>query len=434
MRTQIGYEQETHQVMKLGRLQTIARIPVMPGDSIEVEINSGIRLHPLRRPGGINIRTEIYGFYAPLRWSYSAFLQAITEGWNSARAYTATQTTAWAAQALLTKNKTAPIHLMNDYANIVDHYFRERHTATINNANVLTTEDDFRYGYRAWQMPSWETGSNWADAHTNVKLPTGHPATAANEALTEVEDMPALDLARYVLTARDEQLREWDAVRIEEIHDQTYHGQLPREAVTIPELLMHQDSRMREEAHSIPGAEIQGQEITQAAGFTTSRIPRKFIPEHGTIWVLSLSRVKPTYRHSKLDFLVDNPALFGNMKLLAGHPVGNEERPYAMELRRLFDDATSSDSMGYRPYYDWWREGGGDFWNDAFYTFDKGWMPRPTPANKNDLLRHPNYDDVFLSNQFGNGRIHTNINVRAARYIGDRSMSVKMGGITGEKM
>ena len=90
--------------------------------------------------------------------------------------------------------------------------------------------------------------------------------------------------------------------------------------------------------------------------------------------------------------------------------------------------------MGFRPYYDWWRQQGGDWWNDAYFELDKGWMPRKTPTGKNDLLRHPNYDDCFTTNQFGNGQIHSNIEVRAARMIGEKAMSVKMGGIGREGM
>ena len=440
-RTGIRYKFETHQSMKLGRLQMIGRVPTLPGDSISIKADSAIRMHPLRRPGAIEMLTELFAFWVPLRWTYPDLVAAATEGWNGNTSYALNEQSVAKPEFLLSKKTTFPRHWLQDYVEILNHFFRERHTPEIGlndliqipnsgeDAETATQEqlDIAKYGYLCWQLESWETGSNWDDAHATTTLPTGNPAVDATSPLTAKADMPALDLARYVAAGRDEQMRQWNAVRVEEIYDQTYEGKLDPEAVKVPHLLMHQNSQMNERAERVPGSEVQGVELTQAASYTTGMVPRRFIAEHGTIYIFSLTRMRPTYRESVLHFL-DDPALFANWKLLGGHPVGNEERPYAQEIRRLFEDATGSDWMGYRAYYDWYRAQS-DFWGEDYYETDKGWAPRPTPANKNALRRHPNYDDIFLSNQFGNGQIHSRINVQAARIIGMPTDSVKMGSL-----
>ena len=99
-----------------------------------------------------------------------------------------------------------------------------------------------------------------------------------------------------------------------------------------------------------------------------------------------------------------------------------------MELRRLFNDSTSAGWTGFRAYYDWYRAQG-NFWGTDYYETDKGWAPRKTPTTKEALRRHPTYDEIFLSNQYGNGQIHSKLQVQAARIIGMPLDSVKMGSL-----
>ena len=101
-----------------------------------------------------------------------------------------------------------------------------------------------------------------------------------------------------------------------------------------------------------------------------------------------------------------------------------------MCIRDRFGGACTGTEVGYQPWNEWYRQQS-DFWASKFFTVDKGWIARPTPLTKVALRRCPDYDDAFLSNQFGNGQIHSMIEVNAMRRFGDRDMSIKMGAIGG---
>lgn len=186
---------------------------------------------------------------------------------------------------------------------------------------------------------------------------------------------------------------------------------------------MHQNRSLNESPFMMPGMELESINPAQIGGKVGGRVPRKFIPEHGTIYFFTCVRVKPTYDKSK-DYLLDDIVNFGNPRKLLAHPAGASAQPEPIKLADLFSDSSSSDVIGYVPWNHWHRSHS-DYWNPDFENVDEGWPQRDTPTSKLELRRHPNYDEIFSTNQFGNGQIHSMFNVTAMRNLGATTDSVK---------
>lgn len=411
VRQGINYAFGTHQTMKVGRLQMIGRIHAQAGDSLAIQVTTNFRFAPLRRAAGVPVVTELFAFYLPYRWAYGDnFVTAAIEGFNSNQTYIHTNGADGPHEqvegipSLMQRNETIPGHVLNHYASIIDHHFKERHTAEVTSANVLTTEDDYRYGYQLWQlMSSWETRSNWADAHDEIMIDT------------DGGDQSALDLAHYVALGRDEQARTWDAVRREEVYQHTYGGKLSPEVEEEPLILMHQKSTGKENPFSMQGMELEQVNPAGLSSKISGRVPRRFIPEHGCIYLFACARIRPSYFQSSP--YLDDIANFGNPRKLMGHPAGASMQPEPIKLTDLFADTTSSDVIGYVPYNEWLRTQP-DWWSPDFQNNDAGWAPRGTPTSKLELRRHPDYSDIFATSQFGHGQLHSGIRVRGHRNLG----------------
>lgn len=407
MRAPAHINWQTHQAIKVGRLQMIGRLDVMPGDSLAITAGVRTEYNKLRRNAGVSLVQETFAFYAPWRWTYgNSFVAAATKGWSTAQTWQANQTLNQGddAPALMLHGNVAPRHLVWDYAEIVDHYFKEPHQPSVTNNNVFSDNDDQTYGYRCWQLrDSWETSPNWDDKHDEEKILN--------------ENMPALSLPKYVRTGKDNQMRTWDAVRKEDIYRATFKGHLSNEAVFRP-IHLHYDRQ----AVQLKGENIEPTESTQIASARSGgriTIPRRFYAEHGTIYILSLTRVKPTYWQAQP--LLDIPSHLANQKKSLGHPVGNSESPLELNLDDIFSDAPANTSAGWVPWYSWMMRRP-DFWSPVIRDNDEGWPARDTPTTKAELHRHPEYEDIWTSKQFGHGVTHASISAQGHRPVtGGRS-------------
>ena len=412
-RSQEAFGWMTHMAIKTGRLMTLARIETLPGDSLDVGISTSLEMHPLRRNSGLGIKMQLFAFWQPLRWTYTNFMTAAVGEYGNNQNYSATRQIPnnyhGEIPALQSKRNTVLHHIIADYGRIVDHYFREPHTPRITDTNVITSNLDSEYGYLCWQLPSWETSPNYDDSHDQTQIPA---------------NPNALDLALYTATARDQQAKDWQAIRIQDIYNYTYGGELNNEQEKVPYMLMPPQENYLESYATKPEGMggTQSTSIAQIAGSLKGQIRRRFFAEHGTIWIMGLTRVRPSYKYT--ENYLDNPTHFGASKKLLGHPAGNAEAPINITLADLYSNSTSSASAGYQPWYQWYREKP-DYWSPTFFEEDEGWPPRNTPTTKDGIKRHPDYGDIFYGSQFGEGLQHTSIGLQGARNFGGGMESIK---------
>ena len=408
MRSPANISWRTHQAIKVGRLLLLGRLNVLPGDSLSLAINHKVLFSKLRRNAGITIAWETFGFYSPWRWTYGdSFITAATSGWDSSNTYVTTKTLSNASNvpALQYHSKTIPTHLLESYAETIDHYFKEPHQPAVTTDNVIQDRDTQIYGYRCWQLrDTWQTSMNWSDAHEVQSL---------------INQQAALDVPRYIMTGRDNQLRQWDAVRKEDIYRATYNGKISPEALKRPIHLHYERQTVKLQAEDYD--QLEGTQIAAAQAGGKIVIPKRYYPEHGTVYIYGLARVRPSYWNA-IDFL-DSQTQLGNMKTALGHPVGGSEGPKEIQLADLFADATGSTSAGYSPW-DQWHLKKPDYWSPVIEDADEGWPARDTPTTKAALFRHPNYDDIWSSLQFGHGLVHCGITASGNRAVGSGRTSI----------
>lgn len=131
MRLRVGDRQtyslihKVHQAVKVGRLQTVMRVPTLPGDSMQGRCHVFVRMNPLRRPVPFDLQVAVFGFWQPLRWDYPKILDAIATPRDLAVAEApAITSTHGACEALLlnmAKGKAFPKHVAECYGRIYNH-------------------------------------------------------------------------------------------------------------------------------------------------------------------------------------------------------------------------------------------------------------------------------------------------------------------------
>ena len=387
----------------------VGRIPCIAGDSLNIQVGTSVRLHPLRRAAGMPIVQELFAFYLPYRWYRSQYPEELVNRTTRAAETQAFDLDLSGVPALLSRTLNVPAHVPHALGAIIEHHFKQPNQSEVTAANVLTTEDDGNYGHLCWELDTWETVPNWEDSSSETSIPSEHTLAVKN-------------IAQYTATQQMEQFRDWEAVRIEAAHDRIFGGRLNREALQVPEILMHEKTRAKEMQHSAPGSETEGQQMAQAGTSMRGRIPRKFIPEHGSIYIFTLLRIVPTFQQSEL--WIDTHGIQSQ----AAYALPQDAvKPAAAEtLGNMFADTQSSTNAGYRPQNAWYRDMP-DFWHPTYFNDDAGWWCRPTPDTKEALHRCKDWDDVFTSHQYGHGQAHTSIQVSGARPIDGTSSSVYMG-------
>ena len=212
---------------------------------------------------------------------------------------------------MLTHRSTTPAHWLHDYAAFVEHRVKERHIDTeVTSSNVISSDADKEFGYRAWQVRSWGTNLNWSDAYDSTTIGDGDAA---------------LDLAKTVAIAREDQAREWQQVRKEERYRQTYGGELDREVLQIPRNLGRAKRFYRAAAIEID--QMQSIYAGRARISLPLRIPRTYVREHGTIYTLQLTRIVPNYKYGEM--FLDDPTRLGNTQyMLSLIHISEPTRPY----------------------------------------------------------------------------------------------------------
>ena len=408
MREEVGFSYNNHQTLKVGRLLCVDHIQTLPGDSLDITASTDIEFATLVRRMTTPMQLEMFGFWAPLRWSYPNFLEAALGEWGNSTSWILTEDApvdnGRGFQALRHQLHTVPRHLVQDYAAIIDHNFKEKHQPEINKNNVLTDEADQEYGWRAYQPTGvWPIPTGWTDAY-------GTQGIGAS-------NTPVIQLSQIIQQGKEDQQRAWNAVRPEERYRAIYEGKLDKEVEEEPVFLGNTNGKVGGPTQTMDP--LENTKLQQLMGKASIRFPRKFYEEHGTLYILLLARWRPSYRHAIP--LLDQPAILGNNKLGLGHPLGANERPREMQLGELFADTASSTSTGFIKHNDWWKRQP-DHWSPAYYTEDTGWIPRATPSSKAELWRHPEYEDIWATPQYAHGKVHTKIRIDGARPTGNQGI------------
>ena len=426
-RESFGLDHKVIQTLKLGRLTGVSRIPVVAGDSISFSTSMFVRMNNLRRAVPFDLRTDIYGFFVPYRFTYPTLYQALQAG-RDANAGEAPHTNINNAgvQCLLMNNSagaSVPEHLLADYVSIFNHYFKDPHDAdmvesALNPVANATDEQlvTARFGALCGALKTMHTTALQAPGVTEGKIPITVEDAASNQYSLDVSQLP-----RASAEWRDGQWRDWTAVRYEELHKQYFGIESPASQNVRPYYLGCKKDWMSSTDIDGTAGDQFGSVVGKLVGSARFRIPRRFMREHGTLWVLMVVRPSPVFTYARQ--YLDNPSNFRDYKKLWSVPEARKELPIDWTLEEAFWDGAANTRLGAIPFNQWYRAHP-SYASSLLSEEDQGWEGRPSPTSGRSSGYVQNYDDVFATLRGGHGKFFALNRVMVNRIVGDVIESV----------
>lgn len=447
-----------HIVGHIGRVQTISVIPVIAGDSLDIHIDGVLRLAPFRKEIVSECQVDVCAFFVPHRHIYGAeWLDAVTKGLQSSTTLSAGPAVAASdrdcfflgiKQCGATVNKA----LIAGYNGIMQRYFAVPTSEA--NQNFSFTTDYYRtaypsgatsnainsrkYGYLAGRLPHILNDVILTNNTANVGGYT-RTYTNADWGVQIPQDTPSAGIA--LLDIRDlQQIKS----RYKSIQDQNYFDQFYTDVVAnkwqTQGVNADADPRptyLGRDTHFISGHDIDGTDdatLGTYVGKTIDRISfrlqRRFMPEHGNVWIMILPRFPLVHTKEQHPLLAtsqpNNQLLLADPEVWAGeptvaydpgqwlaggslwtpdvtraqHPYGQEYRYQPNRIHPVFEQIP-----GY-PFTSW----------DASTATD--WL----------YYKDNEFQSVFDVSQVQQWQLHANINCRKYSSIVDPRTSIFAGG------
>jgi len=317
MREQFNLTHIINTAGHIGRLQTLANIPILPGDSIEIDFDSIIRLAPPSMDIITECQVDVCGFFSPLRHHYpDQYLQwvaagpdatALTSDTISIPATTTEEGRFNRAPSYLLINECGdalPRHIVQGYNHIFQRYYAVKNTPN----NGQDTQDFFstlsyypeddpnylQFGKLAARLPHIMNGGTILEgpgAIADIDLDdsdatvTGTIDTGVDESYFDVRDLNSIK-ARY--EAEIEQA--WFNNSYADLFEAKFGTFINTDADQRPEYLFR-------ETRFLSGADVDGTDDATHGSFVSKlvdrlqfRMPRKAFMEHGNLWIMALFR------------------------------------------------------------------------------------------------------------------------------------------------
>ena len=428
---------------KIGGLQTLSVIPVLAGDSIEFSIRNLMRLSPLARTLSVDARVDYTAFYIPHRHIYGDdWVNLMKDGADSTVALpTLTQNIGlyYLGLNLDTTFGAAPKWLLAGYNRIWNRYFRvlkltpevpdsyvgrgrpSGHSAAnspikgITNVDGTHGHNQRHFGYPCARLKTpYTTGivSNLTDSDRKVAISD--------------DKLDIIDLAKLKSHYKTEVDRDFFATRYNDVMKRSFGSSVNIDADERPEMLMH-------EIKSLSGRDIDGTSDATLGEFKGKAISnhsvgirRKFLPEHGAVWIMALVRF-PTIVEYEQHPLIRGDQTY--LRLSGDYDLVSKERPYVTNASEWFSRVTSSVSLGTIPYGQHYRHQP----NNVHKRYDSvGGYPF---LNIPDLGSHilaayvggTDYDSVFQTAQLGQWQNQASIEVNVMRHFPSAGKSLYAG-------
>ena len=408
----------------IGRLHSMATIPVVGGDSFDLDFTSVFRMSPLRRSLTVDARVDLFGFFVPYRHIYGdVWKDFIKEGIDETQTFP-TVFSADFLKFLAAGNQVSgnlPLWLVAGYNRIWNRYFRvPMITPTeLSDTYVPTARYDRNFGYHTAYLPSYLTpgaAPNITDDDHKVTVTSGK--------------FDIVDLERVKARYKTEIEREWFSQRYSDIIKDTFSGvMINADAEERPELLFREVNWMSGHDVDGTGEGNLGQYAGKSQAVVSVRMPRKFFPEHGTLWIMCVVRY-PTMVYQHSHYLVCNPD--PSYKELAGDPaVIATEPPTELQEQDFIQTSSSTTSYGTFPYAQHYRFHP-SFVHDRFqdqlgYPFLQQGQVAPGSLDDLTYVNSEAYDKVYQSTVLGHYQSVTRFNINAHRIIPPSVSSIFAG-------
>lgn len=432
-----------HQCGEIGRLQTLMTVPTLPGDSFSVSLDGIIRLAPLRKEVVQESQVDLFAFWVPYRHIYgSAWNTLVQEGIDASYASLPTTTLAAAernAAFLLQPFAPAslPAWLLRGYNQIWDRYFR------VPSLDPLASDDYYPTG----ATPDADRSRLYGYRCARLRHPTniGLRTDTANP----LQPWRDLDSADYTYSApisgpnavidlrsleqvkgryESELETTWFTERYTDLLNRKWGSSVNIDADERPELVWRETFRLG--GHDVDGTADAnlGQFTGKTVGGFQMNIPRRYFPEHGTLWVMALIRwptiydqeIHPLTRVARWtpEYVLGDPDIFQTRP-----PQYSEGADWNAGGAGTYSDIQEAFGNHYRVHNNFVHR---NFQSLPGYPF-LGWGAGPAFGTTNWYYAVGDNDDVFQTSQLGHWALHCRAGVEALRYVPDPRTSIFAG-------
>lgn len=344
MRNKYNLSHFAHIAGHIGRLQTISVIPVVAGDSLEVNLNGIFRTAPTRKEIVSECQVDICAFYVKHRHVWpTEWPKIVTEGLQTSTnltagpAVTAGQEDAFylgIRQTGATVNRA----LAWGYQFIYERYFAVPTTAGNNTWNFGTgavfyptgTTSDLvnmrRFGARAARLPHILNGGTLVN--TNNAAGASRLYTSSDWGVLIPQDTPAAGTARLDIRNLENIKSRYKSIQ-EQNYFAAFYNDVMQQKWDTDGINTDADPRpdyLGRATHFMSGEDVNGTDdatLGSYVGKTVDRVsfgfPRRVFKEHGNVWIMMLPRF-PIIHTKEQHPLLATPSNTLDKKLLLADP------------------------------------------------------------------------------------------------------------------
>lgn len=401
----------------IGKLQTLACVPVVGGDSLQMGIEGVFRLSPLRRNLVVDCNVEIFTFFQPHRHIYEAdWITFIKDGMSESVTFADLPT-------VLEGNylgchyaalEDVPLWVVDGYNNIFNRYFRS--PSDVDERTTFPTgARENLFGLRCGHLPvPWSTSV------------LDGVATSERAVSTVGDTFDLADLNTIKASYRTEVDRQYFGKRYSDIMKTGFGAGVNTDADQRPTLLMRNQAWLS--GYDVDGTDDAslGQYSGKSAAVVRGGIRRKFFAEHGALWIMALLRF-PTIHVDERPFLntTPNPSY---LEFTGDAQVVGAEPPTACLLSDFFEGAAATD-IGENPFGQHYRYHP-SLVHKNYKDLD-GYSFLDIPVDNRDKANYitsGEYNDVFQTDQLGQWQVASRIDIVANRVVPPSRGSLYAGG------
>ena len=412
----------------IGSLMFHDVIPVIAGDVVQIDWRGIFRLAPLRHQLSVDAVVDLCVFYQPYRHVYNRggatdwtdFIKQGTDESVTFGTYTSPAGNIGCLGLRVNTSTAVPRWMFITPVDIWNNYFRDpSDTSGILADNYFTAPgtDVYNNGLPCCHLKDFATtGVATTTDTSDYRL----PLTDTN---TTVDLINFQSLKGRLQT---EQARDWFAIsRYRDVLDYIWGSKANSDVDSIPTLIGRSTTWLS-------GIDVDGTDdatlgdfVSKAQQLCRVRVPQRYMPEHGTIWLSSLIRF-PYIKDNQTHYLATKSQ--PTYKELAGDPglVANEP-PFQLNNTDIFIGA-SSVSLGYHPYAQWYRTHP-NIVNMDYATIGGNPFISSDPTSRTDAIYvlPADYDAAFQTSQYKHWNSQSRIDVWKSSYLPDPTRSIFAG-------
>lgn len=407
----------------IGRLKVLSTVPVVAGDSFELDTVGAFRLSPLRRGLSVDTNVDIFTFYVPYRHVYGTeFVDLMKQGIPATGTppVLSTDDTTTDDTVVIGEERVSflgtnmniainkvPKYLWGSYLRIYNHYFKNPYSPDVTATLASLPGSVLRDGYNISNLEAlWTKPLNF-----NTQQSQKYADMPGNDGI----DIMGLNLAYGKLHTQQE--REHFMQRYRDVIT-SFGGRTHYDADQRPHLVMRSN-------FWASGYDVDGTSQASLGCFSgrtqqpfSHHVPRFYVPEHGVMMTLIVARFPPTHEKEMhpfvgkaiLDYndLACDPALLGNMP------------PQDIPFNYIFHGSVgvSGDQLIRAPAGQFYRFHPSHV--DYRYRKLQGFpFYRTVPENilAATVVNTQDYDQCFQTTQLGHWNVQSKFNCTVMRHI-----------------